>query len=193
MDFDDIIFIIWFTKLGSFHLCVLLLSIVAAASAFVTVLLLVIGFLTFALLLITFLFSFLFSLIVLVGKLVRVPFFSPFVLGLQFLWVVVHVEEVEVAVLVVTKLVCLRLNPGSASQLIVVQELVAQDVVSLDVCHHELSSGLTSISEWMRTWGISVGVKKFQHNLLTFAIRALSGLYTDENRFVIISDIDESL
>jgi hypothetical protein len=118
---------------------------------------------------------------------------SPSVLGLQLLWIVVDVEEVKVAVLVMTKFVCLRLNPSSTSQLIVVQELVAQNVVSLDVCHHELSSGLTSISEWMRTRGISVGFKKFQHDLLTFAICTLSGLDTDENRFVIISDIDEGL
>jgi len=73
------------------------------------------------------------------------------VLGLQLLGVVVDVEEIEVAVLVVTKLVGLRLDPLSASQLIVVQELVAQNVLSLDVGHYKLSSGLTTIGEWMWT------------------------------------------
>jgi hypothetical protein len=115
------------------------------------------------------------------------------VLGLQFLWVVVDVEEVEVAVLVVSKLVCLRLNPGSASQLIVVQELVAQNVLILDVGDNKLSSGLTAIGEWMWTWSISVGVKQFEHDLLSFAVGTLSGLDTDEDRFVVISNVDEGL
>jgi len=115
------------------------------------------------------------------------------VLGLQLLWVVVDVEEVEVTVLVVTEFVCLRLHPSSAPQLIVVQELVAENVVSLDVRDYKLSSGLTSICEWVWTWSISVCVKKLEHDLLTFAVRALSGLDTDENRFVIISDVDEGL
>jgi len=63
------------------------------------------------------------------------------VLGLQLLWVIVDVEEVKVAVLVMTKLVGLRLDPSSASQLIVVQELVAQNVLIFDVSHNKLSSG----------------------------------------------------
>ena len=62
-------------------------------------------------------------------------------LGLQLLWVIVDVEEVKVAVLVMTKLVGLRLDPSSASQLIVVQELVAQNVLIFDVSHNKLSSG----------------------------------------------------
>jgi hypothetical protein len=115
------------------------------------------------------------------------------VLGLQFLWVVVDVEEVEVAVLVVTKLVCLRLNPGSASQLIVVQELVAQNVLILDVGHYELSSGLSAIGEWMWTRSISVSVKQFEHDLLSLAVGTFSGLDTDQDRFVVISDVDEGL
>jgi hypothetical protein len=115
------------------------------------------------------------------------------VLGLQLLWVVVDVEEVKVAVLVVTKLVSLRCNPSSASQLIVVQELVAKNVLIFDVSNNKLSSGLASICEWMWTWSISVGVKKLEYNFLAFAMRALSGLDTDENRLVIISDVDESL
>jgi hypothetical protein len=193
MDLDDIIFVIWLTIFGSLHLGVLLLSIVTAASTLVTVLLLFVGFLSFALLLIAFLFSFLFSLIVLVGKRVGVPFLSPFVLGLQLLWVVVDVEEVEVAVLVVAKLVSLRLHPLGASQLIVVQELVAQNVLSLDVGHNELSSGLPTVSEWVGTRSISVGVKQFEHDLLSLAVGTFSGLDTDENRFVIISDVDEGL
>jgi hypothetical protein len=82
------------------------------------------------------------------------------VLGLQLLGIVVDVEEVKVAVLVVAKLVGLRLHPCSAPQLIVVQELVAEDVLVTDVGDDELSSGLTSISEWMGTWSKSVGVKK---------------------------------
>jgi hypothetical protein len=191
---DDIIFIIWLSSLCSFWLGVLLLSVVAAASAFVTILfLLVLGFFTFALLLITFFFGFLLSLIVLVRDGVRVPFFSPFVLGLQLLWVVVDVEEIEVAVLVVSKLVGLRLDPGSASQLIVVQELVAENVLSLDVGDNKLSSGLTSIGEWMWTWSISVGVKQLKHDLLPLAGGTLSGLDTDEDRLVVISDVDEGL
>jgi len=115
------------------------------------------------------------------------------VLGLQLLWIVVDVEEIEVAVLVVTKLVSLRLDPSSASQLIVVQELVAQNVLSLDVAHHKLSSGLTSISEWMWTWGISVSVKQLKNDLLTLAVGTLSSLYTDEDRLIVISDVDEGL
>jgi hypothetical protein len=115
------------------------------------------------------------------------------VLGLQLLRVVVDVEEIEVAVLVVTKLVSLRLDPLSASQLIVVQELVAQDVLSLDVGHYKLSSGLTAISEWMWTRGIPVSVEQFEHNFLTFAVSSLSGLDADENRLVIVGDVDEGL
>jgi len=165
----------------------------AAASAFVTVLLFVIGFLTFALFLIAFFLGLLFSFIILGREGVAVPFFSPFVLGLQLLWVVVDVEEIEVAVLVMTKLVGLRLDPLSASQLIVVQELVAQDVLSLDVGHYKLSSGLTAICEWMWTRGISVSVEQFEHNFLTFAVSSLSGLDADENRLVIVGDVDEGL
>jgi hypothetical protein len=115
------------------------------------------------------------------------------VLGLQLLWVIVDVEEIEVAVLVVTKLVCLGLYPGGASQLIVVQELVAQDVLSLDVSHNKLSSGLAAISEWVGTRSISVSVKQFEHNLLTLTVGSFSGLDTDEDGLVIISDVDESL
>jgi hypothetical protein len=172
---------------------VLAFAIVAAASTFVTIFLFVFGFLAFALFLVTFLLSLLLSLIILVGKSVTVPFLSPLVLGLQLLWVVVDVEEVKVAVLVVSKFVSLRLDPSSALQLIVVQELVAEDVLIADVGNDELSSGLTSISEWMWTWSISVGVKKFEHNLLTLAMSALSGLDTDEHRLVIVSDVDEGL
>jgi len=115
------------------------------------------------------------------------------VLGLQFLWIIIDVEEIKIAVLVMTKLVCLRLNPSSAFQLIVVQELVAENVLSLDVSDNKLSSSLTSISEWMWTRSISVSVKKLENNFLTFTMSAFSGLDTDENRFVIISDVDESL
>jgi hypothetical protein len=194
MNFDDIILIIWLSCLGSFLLCfVLVLSIVAAASALVTVLLFVFGFLSFALLLVAFLFSLLLSLVVLIGKGVRVPFLSPLVLGLQLLWVVVDVEEVKVTVLVVSQLVGLRLDPGGTLELIVVQELVAQNVLSLNVSDDELPSGLTSIGEWMWTRSISVCVKKLQYNLLTLAVGTLSGLNTDENRFVVISYVDERL
>jgi hypothetical protein len=45
----------------------------------------------------------------------------------------------------------------------------------------------------MWTRSISVGVKKFENNFLTFAMSAFSGLDTDEDRLVIISDVDESL
>jgi hypothetical protein len=193
MDFNDIIFIVWLSELGSLHLGVFLFSVVAAASAFVTILLLFIDFLTFAFFLIAFLLSFLFSLIVLVGKLVGVPFISPFVLGLQLLRVVVDVEEVEVAVLVMSKLVGLRLNPGGASQLIVVQELIAQNVLSLNVGHYELSSGLSPISEWMWTRSKSVSIKQFEHDLLSLAMGTFSGLNADEDRLVVISDVDEGL
>jgi len=115
------------------------------------------------------------------------------VLGLQLLWVVVDVEEVKVAVLVMTKLVCLRLDPGSASQLIVVQELVAQDVFSLNVGNNELSSGLSTISEGVWTRCISVRVKQLQYNLLALTVSAFSGLDTDKNRFVIVCHVHEGL
>jgi hypothetical protein len=118
---------------------------------------------------------------------------SPSVLGLQLLWIVVDVEEVKVTVLVMTEFVSLRCHPLSTSQLIVVQELVAENVVILDVSDYELSSGLTSIGEWMWTWSKSVGVKKFENNFLTLAICALSGLDTDEDGLVVISDVDEGL
>lgn len=114
-------------------------------------------------------------------------------LGLQLLWVIVDVEEVKVAVLVVTKLVGLRLDPSSTSQLIVVQELVAQNVFVFDVSNDELSSGCTSISEWMWTWSISVCIKELEHDLLTLAVGSLSGLDTDQDRLVVISNIDEGL
>jgi hypothetical protein len=45
----------------------------------------------------------------------------------------------------------------------------------------------------VRSRGISVRVKKLEHDFLTLAISTLSGLDTDENRLVIIRDIDESL
>ena len=130
MDLDDIILIIWLTPLGSVRFAVL--AIMAAAATFVTIFS-VRSFLSFALLFVAFLFGLLLSFIILGGPLFRVPLFSPLVLGLQFLWVVVDVEEIEVAVLVVTKLVSLGLDPSCASQLIVVQELVAENVLSLDV------------------------------------------------------------
>lgn len=165
----------------------------AAATAFVTVLLFVISFLAFALLFVTFLFGLLLSFVIFVGKSVRVPVLSPLVLGLQLLWVIVDVEEVKVAVLVVAELESLRLNPGGAPQLIVVQELVAQNVLILDVGHHKLSSGLTSISEWMWSRCISVGVKELEHDLLTLAMGTFSSLDADEDRLVVISDVDEGL
>jgi hypothetical protein len=190
-NFDDIILIVWFTCLGSLWLGVFI-SIMAAASAFVTALL-VRGFFSFALHLITFLLGLLFSFVVLGGHGLGVPLISPFVLGLQLLWVIVDVEEIEVAVLVVTKLVGLGLDPGGASQLIVVQELVAQNVLSLDVGHNKLSSGLPSISEWVGTRSISVSVKQFEHDLLALAVGSFSSLDTDEDGLVIISDVDEGL
>jgi hypothetical protein len=63
----------------------------------------------------------------------------------------------------------------------------------LDVGHDKLSSGGTPIREWVWTRSISVRVKKLEHNLLTFAVRTLSGLDTDQDRLVIISDVDEGL
>ena len=45
----------------------------------------------------------------------------------------------------------------------------------------------------MGTWSKSVGVKKFENNLLTLSMGALSGLDTNEHRLVIVSDVDESL
>jgi hypothetical protein len=190
LDFDDIILIVWLSVFGSVSFAVL--TVVTAASAFVTTLS-VVGFLTFALFLVAFFLGLLLSLVVVLRVLFIVPVVSPLVLGLQLLCVIVDVEEVKVAVLVVAEFVSLRLDPSSAPQLIVVQELVAENVFSLDVCHNELSSGLTSIGEWMRSRSISVGVKQFQHDLLTLAISALSGLDTDENRLVIVRNVDESL
>jgi hypothetical protein len=166
----------------------------AAAAALVTVLFLsVFGLLSTSLEVVAFFFSLLFSLVVFRAHGVSVPLFSPLVLGLQLLWIVVDVEEVKVAVLVVSELVSLGLDPSGASQLIVVQELVAENVFSLDVCHNKLSSGLASISEWMWTWGKSIGVKQLQNDLLTLSMGTLSGLDTDEDRLVIISDVDEGL
>jgi hypothetical protein len=81
VDLDDIVLIIWLTGFGSFHLGLLLaFTVVAAAAAFVTILLFVIGFFTFALFLITFFFSLLLSLIILIRKGLIVPIFSPSVL-----------------------------------------------------------------------------------------------------------------
>lgn len=166
----------------------------AAAAAFVAVLVfLVLGFLSFALLVVTFLFGFLFSFIILCSDDVRVPFFSPFVLALQLLWVVVDVEEVKVAVLVMSEFVCLRLDPGSTLQLIVVQELVAENVIGRSVAHNKLPSGLTSICEWMWTWCVLVGVKQLENDLLTLSVGTFLGLGTDKDRFLIISDVDEGL
>jgi len=87
----------------------------------------------------------------------------------------------------------LGLHPGSASKLIVVQELVAEDVLILDVSHNELSPSLTSIGEWMWTWCKSICVKQLQDDLLTLAMGTLSSLDTDKNRLIVIGDIDEGL
>lgn len=193
MDLDDIILIIWLTCLGSLHLGLLAFTIVTAASTFVTIFLVFTDLLTFALFFVAFFFGLLFSLIVFLGPIIGIIVISPSVLGLQLLWVIVDVEEVKVAVLVMTKLVSLGLDPCGASELIVVQELVAQDILILDVSHNELSSGLTSISEWMRSRRISVCVKQFEHDLLSFAVGTFSGLDTDEDRFIVISDVDEGL
>jgi hypothetical protein len=94
---------------------------------------------------------------------------------------------------VVSQLEGLGFDPVLTLEHVGVQELVAENVVSLDVSYNKLSSSLTSISEWMWTRSISVSVKKLENNFLTFTMSAFSGLDTDENRFVIISDVDESL
>ena len=193
-DFNDVIFVIWLTSFGSFWLALVLLTFMAAATTFVTILLFsVLGFVSVTLEVVAFFLSLLFSFVILGVHGISVPLFSPLVLGLQLLGVVVDEEEVKVAVLVVSQLVGLGLDPGSASQLIVVQELVAEDVLIIDVCHNELSPGLTSIGEWVWTWCKSICVKQLQDDLLTLAMGTLSGLDTDKNRLIVISDVDEGL
>lgn len=58
------------------------------------------------------------------------------------------------------QLVSLGLDPRSALELIVVQELVAENVLSPGVGHNKLSSGLTSIGKWMWTWSEPVSVEQ---------------------------------
>jgi hypothetical protein len=45
----------------------------------------------------------------------------------------------------------------------------------------------------MWTRSISVSVEQFEHDLLSLAVGTFSGLDTDEDRFVAISDVDEGL
>jgi len=45
----------------------------------------------------------------------------------------------------------------------------------------------------MWTWSISVGIKELEHDLLTLAVGTLSGLDTDEDRLVVISNVDKGL
>jgi hypothetical protein len=181
MDGNDVILIIWITVFGNVSFRPLL-TVMAAAATLVTVLLLfVLGFLSFALLVVAFFFSLLFSLVILGAHDVGVPFFSPLVLGLQLLWVVVYVKEVKVAVLVMSQPIRLGLDPGSASELIVVQELVAENVLILNVGNDELSPGLSTIGEWMGTWSVLVRVKQFEYNLLTLSMGTFSGLNADED------------
>jgi len=92
-----------------------------------------------------------------------------------------------------SQLVSLGLDPRSALELIVVQELVAENVLSPCVGHNKLSSGLASISKWMWTWSEPVSVKQLEDNLLALTVGAWSGLLTDENRLVIVENVDKGL
>jgi hypothetical protein len=68
MNLRDIVFIVWLTSFGSLHLVMWTITVVAAASTLVTIFLLpVFGLLTFALVLVTFLFGLLLSFIILGG------------------------------------------------------------------------------------------------------------------------------
>lgn len=90
----------------------------------------------------------------------------------------------------VSKLVCLCFDPGLTFEVVVIQELVAENVVGSLVGHDKLSSGVTSILEWMRSRGIGVCVKQLQdHSMLSICTCFL--LNTDEHRLIIVIDVDE--
>jgi hypothetical protein len=167
-----------------------LISTFTAATAVVTVLgiFFLLGMLL--LMLVTFFFILAFSLVVMIGHLLII-LFSPLVSGLQLLGVVSDVEEVKVTVLVVSQLEGLGFDPGLTLELISVQELVAEDVLSL-VFGNELSLRETAIVEWMWSRCISVRVKQLQ-NYLVFLQCVLLLLEADEDRLVVVSNVDEGL
>jgi hypothetical protein len=176
---------------------VLLTSAIAAASAVFAMFtsgLPLLGFLLFPevllLMLVAFFLILSLSFVVMIGK-VLIILISPLVLGLQLLWIIVDVEEVKVAVLVVSQLEGLGFDPGLTLEHVGVQELVAENVVG-GVVGDELSLGETTIVEWMWSWRISVCVKQLQNDLVLVHCVLLL-LETDEDRLVVISNVDEGL
>jgi hypothetical protein len=84
----------------------------------------------------------------------------------------------------------LSLDPGVSLQFIVVQELVAQNVGAL-VLGDELSASGSSISEGVWARRVLGCVKEFQNDSSSLPLRLLGDV--DEDRFVVISHVDESL
>lgn len=168
-----------------------IIAAAATVSTF-TILSLLLSLEVFLLMLVTFLFVLTLSFLVVVGHF-GIIFFSPLVSWLQLLWIKVDVEEVKVTILVVSEGEGLRFDPSFALQLISVQELVAQDIFAIwCIVHDELSLGVPTISEWVWSWCKSVCVKELQHNL-RFLESVLLLLEADEDRLVVVSNVDEGL
>jgi len=85
----------------------------------------------------------------------------------------------------------LRFYPGLALELIAVQELVAENVVGR-VIGNELSLRETTIVERMWSRCVLVRVKQLQ-NHLGLLLCVLLLLETDEDRLVVVSNVDEGL
>jgi hypothetical protein len=143
------------------------------------------------LLLIVFFLSLFFIFVFRLGFIVLVRI-SPLMLRLKFLWIIRDKEEVEVTLLVVSQLVGLSFDPRLGLEMIVVQELVAQDGWSASrILQDELSSSETTILERMWSWCVLVSIEQLENDVSSLPSTLL--LDTDQDRFVIIKHVDKGL
>jgi hypothetical protein len=113
-------------------------------------------------------------------------------LWLKFLSIIWDEEEIEVTLLVVSQLVGLSFDPRLGLQMVVVQELVAQDVWSGSLfLKDELSSCIPTIFEWMWSRCILVSVEQLENDVSSLPSALL--LDADEDRFVVVKDIHKGL
>jgi hypothetical protein len=110
---------------------------------------------------------------------------------LQLFGVIIDVEEVKVTLFVMSEFVGLGLHPSFSFEVIVVQELVAEDVRFPLVFDDELSSSKTTVLVGMRSRCVFVRGEQLEYDVLSPPSALL--LDSDKQRFVIIGDVDEGL